>query len=103
LGNIQVTVIISDVMSKLSSKKVNWLTYAKKHLLILSLFIRGVARDKSMCRHLVVLGGTGDMPPRKNVLSYIATAAFLGHFKTYFKGNSFIFAALAKQKNYFPL
>ena len=56
-----------------------------------------------MCRHLVVLGGTGDMPPRKNVLSYIATAAFLGHFKTYFKGNSFIFAALAKQKNYFPL
>jgi len=35
----------------------------------------GVARDKSMYRHHYS-GGSGDMPPLKKMISYIAAAAF---------------------------
>ena len=43
---------------------------------ILYATFRGVARDKSMCKHHCSKGGSGGMPHAKILISYIAAAAF---------------------------
>ena len=57
---------------------------------ILYATFRGVARDKSMCRHHCSKGGSGGMPP-PILISYIAAAAFWDIFKACFEGNNFKF------------
>ena len=47
---------------------------------------RGVARDKSMCRHRFFLEGSGGIPPLENFDILYCSSCIQGHFKPFLEG-----------------
>jgi len=78
-----------------------------RHALLISVYknfvnTRGVARDKSMCRHHCSRG-SGGHATSENIDILYRRSCIMGHFKACFEGNNLIFCIVCQAEKYILL